>query len=318
MKNTIVESMRGEVLRIIEHAHQLISAGNVAAGMELLMASLNDTRSRGLRNMADVMSHEDVVEHPLSSLIHKDPLTWHAFSRPRGYPGDALLLDHIYRIVEPESVDDVARAINRYCVETGACRSVRARRAILATLIDFVADRVHMPRIVSIACGHLREAALSRAVAEGRVGELIAVDQDEESLTEVAASYPGSVIRPCTASVRHIISGRVTFSGMDLVYAAGLYDYLELPVARRLTIRMFDMLRPGGRLLVANFAPNLREIGYMETFMDWHLIYRDEVGMEEVAAEIDRSRIARMEIFRDGPGNLVFLEIVKAESIASF
>jgi SAM-dependent methyltransferase len=290
----------------------MITSGRTHAGMDRLMISLNNARSKGVRNMADLMTREDLIEHPLAGLIHQDPLTWHAFSRPRGYPGDAELLDHIYAITRPEGLSATAREINEYCVATGACRSVRARRQILADRIDQVADEVDNPRVVSIACGHLREAAISRAIAEGRVGELIAVDQDEESLTEVAASYPGSMIRPCTASVRHIITGRVTFTDVDLVYAAGLYDYLELPVARRLTSRMFEMLRPGGRLLVANFAPNLREIGYMETFMDWHLIYRDEIDMIEVAREIDRSQVRSLKLYRDTPGNLVFLEIEKS------
>jgi hypothetical protein len=62
--------------------------------------------------------------------------------------------------------------------------------------------------------------------------------------------------------------GRQKFSGMDLVYAAGLYDYFQLSLAQKLTALPFEMLRAGGRLLVANFHPSLVDIGYMETAMN--------------------------------------------------
>jgi hypothetical protein len=36
------------------------------------------------------------------------------------------------------------------------------------------------------------------------------------------------------------------------------------------------MLKPGGRLLVANFLHDLPNVGYMESFMGWPLIYRSD------------------------------------------
>ncbi len=72
---------------------------------------------------------------------------------------------------------------------------------------------------------------------------------------------------------------------------------------------MFAMLRSGGRLLVANFAPNLPDIGYLETAMDWQLIYRDEAAMEALTVEIPDSAIKDRHLFRDPHNNIVFLEI---------
>jgi len=84
---------------------------------------------------------------------------------------------------------------------------------------------------------------------------------------------------------------------LDLVYAAGLYDYLSQPLATRLTKTMFDMLRPGGKLQVANFVPDHPEVGYMETFMQWSLIYRTESQLEDVAKEIPAPEIADKRTF---------------------
>ena len=96
---------------------------------------------------------------------------------------------------------------------------------------------------------------------------------------------------------------------MDLVYAAGLFDYLPDSLARRLTRRMFEMLRPDGRLLLANFAPDSAGREYMEAFMHWNLIYRDEDEVEALAVGLPAERISARRVFRDFAGNIVYLDI---------
>jgi hypothetical protein len=75
---------------------------------------------------------------------------------------------------------------------------------------------------------------------------------------------------------------------------------------------MLEMLRPGGRVLVANFAPNLRDIGYMESFMAWNLIYRDERDMATIASGLPQDLVARQRLFRDPHDNIVYLEVTRA------
>jgi hypothetical protein len=69
------------------------------------------------------------------------------------------------------------------------------------------------------------------------------------------------------------------------------------------------MLRPGGRLLVANFRPGVEDVGYMEAFMNWKLIYRDTAAMERVAASVPTNALAAHRVFDDATKTLVFLEL---------
>jgi len=200
-----------------------------------------------------------------------------------------------------------------WSVEGAGCRSVRARREILAALIDRVAGDRPMPRILSVACGHLREAQQSEAVRGGAVGEFVALDQDSLSLDLVEREQACFNVKPVRASIRRLLVNARSFGDFDLVYAAGLYDYLAAPTARTLTRALFSALRPGGTLLVANFAPNLPDIGYMEAIMDWRLIYRDEREVEQFAADIPEVEIASKELFRDDPENVVYLSLRRRE-----
>jgi extracellular factor (EF) 3-hydroxypalmitic acid methyl ester biosynthesis protein len=165
--------------------------------------------------------------------------------------------------------------------------------------------------VLSIGCGRLREAQQSSAVRAGRIAEYIAFDQDPETLRELEHSRPSGAITPRLGSVRSLLAQKDVFSSLDFVYAAGLFDYLQPVIATRLVTRMFLMLKPRGRLLVVNFAPESPEIGYMEACMDWWLTYRTEREMESLTSEIPATDIASKRLFRDALGNLIYLEVVR-------
>ena len=228
--------------------------------------------------------------HAVGKLITQCPLTEHAQARPRGYPGDAGLLDIIYRhpakAAVVESASALGRAIYDFTVAVPACEAVRQRRVLAAGMIDAVAMANPGADILSVACGNLREAELSSALQSGRIGSCVGVDQDPMSL-EAARSYSGAANKRIVArqmSVRELLAGRTALQPFDLIYSMGLYDYLQAPSAARLTLRLFDLLKPKGRLLVANFLPDAWEAPYMEAYMDWHLNYRGESAIRAFAS----------------------------------
>ncbi len=259
----------------------------------------------------------EVRRHPICRAIHEEPFSQRAFEKPRGYAGDAPMLDLIYEDVRSDATADGTlsrrgRRLHEWIVQQPACQSVKRRRDILAALIDQEVERHGGRRILSIACGHLREAQRSFAVNTRQVEELVALDQDAESLATVEREQRHTNVRPVKASVRRLLTSPSMFGTFDLVYSAGLFDYLGDGVARALVRVMFDALRPGGQMLIANFAPDLRDIGYMEAVMDWKLLYRDEAAVAALAQELPADRIAERSIFRDLPGNVVYLTLRKS------
>ena len=74
---------------------------------------------------------------------------------------------------------------------------------------------------------------------------------------------------------------------------------------------MFQTLRPGGRLLVANFMPGIPDIGYMESYMDWKLVYRTRHELVDVSANIPQAKIREIRIFAEENQNIIFLQLTK-------
>lgn len=105
----------------------------------------------------------------------------------------------------------------------------------------------------------------------------------------------------------------------DLVYAAGLYDYIktflndETKGTIALTRHLFDMVKPGGSLIIGNFNhSNPKDVRFvMDYICDWELIYRDKQEMYDFARTIPETQIGGMEILEEPLGINYFLEIKK-------
>ena len=314
MIGSMLESLFDDSL--FTDAYDRLKDGQVQEGMEKLVKDLYDRRI----DSSDQEWVEFVgvcMQHPLKDLLHQDPFTYRAFSKPRGYAGDAELMDMIYSHEDeglrrlPAGTTDLGRQIFEFYTLKEAPEGVRARRESIAHLLDDVAEDNHKPHVLSIAAGHLREALHSSAVKRKRFGRFIALDSDTESLEEVQRSYGKYNVEIVPATIRQLLSKKLDLGQFDLIYSTGLYDYLQQPIAQRLTSSMFQMLKPRGRLRVANFLPGIPDLGYMESFMDWKLIYRTAPEMVDVAATIPQHEIRDMRIFREDNQNIIFLDITK-------
>jgi extracellular factor (EF) 3-hydroxypalmitic acid methyl ester biosynthesis protein len=278
-----------------------------------------DTLSDGLWWLKRIMTGDDwkayppiAKKHPVLSLVHEDPLTSRSYQKPRGYPGDAPLLDLIYYdlgFVDLSGVSELGKLIFGRNKDTPAPIAVRERRNFIARLIDVACAERNGAEILCAACGHLREAKISRAVAERRFGRFVALDQDAESLAVVDRDFHASGIETANVSVKALLGRVFPRYSFDLIYAAGLYDYLDDHFAARLTSSFFRMLKPGGRLIVGNFVPGIYDVGYMEACMGWTLIYRDGSAMLRLTNSLPQDEISTRRIYTLTVPDIVYLEV---------
>ena len=304
---TETSDVGARALDLFDRCYLMMHGGAVEAGMVLLHGALRDMRCALSPEEWRTLATGAFRAHPIAAMVREDPLTRRSCEKPRGYAGDAVLLDLIYRAECPTPVSDLGAAIFAYTSRSPGCHTVRYRRSVMARVIDEAAARTAAPAVISVACGHLREAQESAAFADGRIGRFVALDMDADSLALVSAEQPG--VEPLHASVRDVIRGRVTLPAADLIYSAGLFDYLSVAEAQLLTKRLLGAVKPGGRLLVANLMPDLYDIGYMEACMDWWLQYRDAHGVAEFCASAGDGLVAACDVFTDPDNTVAFLQI---------
>lgn len=280
-----------------------------------LVQKVIEATDRHRRSMAPAQWKSLVTDvlrrHPIHALVLRDPYTERAFTKPRGYAGDAVMLDYVYGIQRPsaDAMGPVGRAVWEATTGAPSADAVRDRRVRLARIVDETADRRPGAEIVSVAAGHAREIDDSKAFRDRRLTRWTCIDQDRESLAEIAARFSATPVVPNPRSVRELLDG--TFdTAADLVYSAGLFDYLPDAVAARLLSVMWSWVRPSGRLVLANFADDSEERGYMEAFMDWWLLYRNEQQVRSLGQSL--KDVDDVVVFRDPSARTIWLELHRA------
>lgn len=257
-------------------------------------------------------------QHRVAEYLNQDPFTRWSLKKPRGYSGDASLLDIYYK--HPAAGEVIAsstplgREIYAYTSDAASSVAGRERRDILARTVDETASRSENTEILAIACGHMREAEISEALARGALKRWVGLDQDPVSVGTVNRDNAGTVVSAVDGSVRGLLRRAYSLGAFDLVYASGLYDYLTHAVGVRLLQRAMELVKPDGEFLFANFSDEITTDGYMETFMDWPLILRSADDMWAIINEaVDRNTVDA-EVYYGANRNIVYGKLRKRGS----
>lgn len=222
------------------------------------------------------------------------------------------MLDYIYSRTAPKDTSTIGQHWFDFTTVGSMSLSVRYRQSLLHAMIDGIVSQNADYQILSVASGHCRELDESLVLNKRFSGKFLALDQDTESCNFVTSEYADHAdgrIDVINQSVRTLLKNGLPDSQdrFHLIYSAGLYDYLDERVAGALTAPLLKMLRPSGKLVIANFVPESQSRGYAAAFMDWHLIYRTPAQLAstfgEVAGEVNTQL--------DPHGNVVYASYLR-------
>jgi extracellular factor (EF) 3-hydroxypalmitic acid methyl ester biosynthesis protein len=284
-----------------------------------------------LRGLVDGFSETEHQHHgyffrrQVWNIILHIPFLTQTNLKPRGYPGDSELMQMIYRN-DYEGRSTFGRLLHKACVELPAAQSVRNRKRMLVDFIRSLRASGGPPpgapmRLLSIACGPAFELRdLFGSAADCGCFEVSLMDQDEKALAEAAAVQAEVAARvgampPVTflnASVRTMLLSRrlsETWGRFHFIYALGLFDYLNPPVARALLKRLLPLLEPGGEMLVGNYHVGNVTKSSMDYWADWALLYRTE---EEFLGLLPESSDTAARLLFEPTGCQMFLHIRKS------
>lgn len=312
----LVQTAAAEFAMIINVATQRLSSNqNRADAVKWLITQLHEVRLKYGPAVWQELAPM-IRSHSSAKILQQCPFTKWSFDKPRGYSGDATLIDFIY--MHPAISEELAkttalgRDIFEYTINAPGPVAVRERRNILADFVDDTATRVGPDtEILAIAAGHLREAEMSKALLEHRLKRWAALDQDPISIGTIATQYRETCVEPIDGSVRGLLAKRQQIGQFDLIYAAGLYDYLSEKVAIRLSQVCIEMLKPGGTFLFANFSDEMADDGYMESYMNWELLQRSEADMWRIANSTARADTVDTSVWYGHNRNIIYTTIEK-------
>ena len=268
----------------------------------------------------------------LLPLFYPSPMYQRAFDKPLGYAGDFRLIEMYFS--DNLSGENLYPQFLQYLAQRYPLgKAVRSREGLMRRIIRETIETTASSRIVSLACGPAIELKnlLNEFPSSNHSTEFVIVDQDEQAMhfahnaLSRALLSPGSavaqrvrlnglhisvkqILRPSDETEAEVINS--SLGNADLIYAAGLYDYLPETVAVALTKSLYDHLRPGGRLFIGNLKECPVSSWIMEYVLSWHLQYRTEETMENLAAPLV-AKGAESRVTLDDTQLCVFLEVRK-------
>ncbi len=261
----------------------------------------------------------------VEEFLLQSPGAHRARHKPFGYPGDYEVMNFIY--TRPfEGATLFGRAVELAFWHARCSVAVRARKDLvkreLKALLARRAGSGHPVRVLSIASGPAQELAeLFNETDELRVPlEVVLFEQDKGALGHawrrlepvVASRFPERVrLTFLHDSIKRLLRDPrlfASFGEFDLVYSAGLLDYLQLPTAVSLMKNLARSTAPGGRLLVANMTDHSAR-WYLEVPLDWPLVYRTQEELLEMGRRAMPGAVLR--ILEEDSGANPFLELLR-------
>lgn len=275
-------------------------------------------------------AHRAYCRRQLHPLVMCAPFVHRTYDKPLGYAGDYEMVNMILRN-PAEGASIFAKVINTFFLATPPAEAHRNRIDYLVKMLTKEtrrrSDAGRSARIFNLGCGPARE--VQRFLAGEEVcdhADFALLDFNEETLERTSRLVQeqkekhncSTPIRMIQRSVHQILreGPRIgdlesSSSTYDIVYCAGLFDYLSDRVCQRLLEIFYDMTAPGGLVVATNVDESNPVQGIMEFVMEWHLIYRNA---EQLAALAPTAAAAdQVNVHKDASGVNIFLEIRKPE-----
>ncbi|MDB6076492.1 MAG: SAM-dependent methyltransferase [Akkermansiaceae bacterium] len=277
----------------------------------------------------EVPSHKSYIRRELHPIVLCSPFLFRTYTKPLGYAGDYEMVNMMLR--DPyEGASSFAKILNYAMLNTEPVVAHRNRIDYLVDMLDREATRRigrTRARAFNLGCGPAEEVL--RFLQDHDSSDLIEFDlldfnpetleYTRERLDKVRMGMTRNTqLKFIPRSVHQILKaaaqpgGDPELGNYDVVYCAGLFDYLSQRVGKRLVEFFCSIAKPGGLVVVTNVANTNPRKAWMEYLMEWNLIYR---GKEEMLDLIPAGLpVKRVDVKVDATGVNLFLEIELADA----
>jgi extracellular factor (EF) 3-hydroxypalmitic acid methyl ester biosynthesis protein len=267
--------------------------------------------------------HNLYAKRQLHPLLMCSPFMYRIYRKPLGYAGDYEMVGMILRDSH-EGNSLFAKALNRWLLSQVPAEAHRQRvQLLIKRLVEesLQAQRQNKRlRIFNLGCGPAQEVIqFIKQYDLSDKADFTLLDFNEETINFTKAAVGEAKKRYHRKTSFQMVKksviqmaktpDRVTKDKYDLVYCAGLFDYLQDDISKQLMNVMYDLVAPGGLLIATNVGADnpIRKI--MDLIFEWHLIYRTSREMAQLIPA-DAS-VNDCKISTETTGCNIFIEVRK-------
>lgn len=261
---------------------------------------------RAAADVATGRAPKDALSRYLWSLgadFLADTMQGFSLSKPHGYAGDFEIIDRIY--TRRVSARNEYRRWDEFFHAQAAPKAVRNRADVIGRLLSELADLPAQSNVLNVGSGPGRDIATWLSSNPTARVQVTCIDRDPKAL-----AYSRTLLsEEMNQRVQLIEANALRYRAdrrYDLVWSAGLFDYLSDGLAVLLLKRLLASTQPGGRIVVGNFSPENSTRQYMELFGEWFLIHRDAGALCKLAEQAGGRSYT---VFSEAEGVNLFLVI---------
>ena len=249
--------------------------------------SINKKHKEGLMSEGDVMS---IWQSLPDVYITTDTMQGYVLMKPHGYSGDFIIIERIYQgWLSPKR-----HLVNwdRFFHAQEAPRAVVNRKKYFVDLLCSFNTTDTKREVLNIGCGPSQDVIEFLSKGKSRIF-FECVDYDKDA---IEYSYNKVKEKGFLSNIEFHRENAFKFKPSkqyDLIWSAGLFDYLDEKTFKMLLTRQLDFVKTGGKLVIGNFALNNPCRDWMECG-NWFLYHRSPDDLIKIASEcgIAREKIA--------------------------
>jgi SAM-dependent methyltransferase len=313
---------------------------NWQAELEYLSKSLKDSQSIDLIKFEvlekTVMSISSYIEEHYSNISGKELKEKQAEFRkftdsifqqsyffrrarqwPRGYSGDYETLEQNYQGVPIES-EGIGMYLDNYFLTRTLAEGVRERKEFLSELIlKELESRSEGQRILNIGCGSSREIFDIGKRINKFGSQITFLDYDEEAVNySKLLLYNGGIDisefgfeKYNAFKLTSVEETKSKFGKKDIIYSAGLFDYIKTDGLLKMIHSLYSLLDEGG-VIIAPFKDR-KNYGTFDYHWlgDWAYFYQGTI--EDVTGILEKASGTKVEIIPSGTSAINFFILRK-------
>lgn len=224
-----------------------------------------------------------LIRDALGDTITVETLQGYAFCKPKGYPGDFIMIDKIYQ--QHVSPKENLKNWDLYFQSQKAPMAVRNRKRYFIEYISRLRNRKCNKKlhILDIASGPCRDVRECLQIMDDTDMHFHCIDYDPNAI-----DYAKIICKDHLSQITFYHKNVFRFESdqkFDLIWSGGLLDYFNDKQFIFLIKRLYSLLKEEAELIVGNFNPNNPTKNYMEIVGDWYLNYRSECDLIKLALD---------------------------------